>query len=426
MKYLRTYIGKRSRIRLFWHACKAFLAALYYRFPARSLTVVCITGTDGKTTTVAMLAHILESHNIKAGALSTAFFKIQSQTSWNTTEKTSPSPFVIQKFLRTLVRNNCTHAILETSSHGLVQHRLDYTWPQYRAITNIAEEHLDYHETMQQYIRDKGILFRIQRPSGTHILHKDDQTFPIYSQYSCAKMITYSTTGIDADVRLQSVSVTPQGTVGSIAWNNQSAECTLPILGEFNQHNALCALSTAYALGISPEQSTQYLRTFPPVPARLETVHVGQPYTVVIDFTVTPQAFTATLQTLEKIKQSSSRLYIVTGACGDRMREKRPIIGEICANKADVLVITDDEPYTEDPAKIRKEILVGTQNKKAIVHEIADRTEAITFCMQNAKPSDIVLLAGLGSYPSRMFHDGPRPWDEKQVAIDAIVQSMSS
>jgi len=166
IKKLKSLIGNRNPIRLWYHYSRAFVAALLYGFPARKLTVIGITGTDGKTTTVGMTAHILQKAGIKCGALSTAFLQMEDDIEWNETQKTSPSPFIIQKFLRDLVAQDCTHAVLEVSSHGLVQGRVAFTNPNIAGITNTSAEHLDYHGTLEQYQIDKAKLFRIAKRKG--------------------------------------------------------------------------------------------------------------------------------------------------------------------------------------------------------------------------------------------------------------------
>src|SRR3989338_2657096 len=189
---LKSLIGQRSSIRLGYHALKAFVAALRYGFPARSLKIIGITGTDGKTTTTSMVAHILNKTGHKTGIASTAFFDDGTGAKENPSHLTSISPFVLQKLLRTMIRNGCTHAVLEASSHGLVQHRLDWTFPDVAAITNTALEHLDYHGTMEQYRKDKGILFQMLRGKGMKILNKEDGTFEMYSKIASKETFEWS------------------------------------------------------------------------------------------------------------------------------------------------------------------------------------------------------------------------------------------
>ena len=182
LRTIKRLIPDRHPIRMAWHWLKAFIAAFRYGFPARKLRVIGITGTDGKTTTVAMTAHILHMAGIPIGAISTSFFRIKDKEEGNPTHKTSMSPFILQKFLRRCVRAGCTHAVVEISSHGLVQHRNDFLWPTIAAITNTSPEHLDYHGTMEQYRADKAILFTMLRGRGSKVLNADDETAKLYER----------------------------------------------------------------------------------------------------------------------------------------------------------------------------------------------------------------------------------------------------
>lgn len=415
-------IGQRSMIRLGWHWLKSFLAALLYGFPARKLTIIGVTGTDGKTTTVGMIHHILYAQHIKVGTLSTAFIKINEHSVWNHTEKTSPSPFIIQKFLRQVLKQKCTHAILEVSSHGLVQHRLNWTWPTIAGFTNIGNEHLDYHKTMEQYIQDKSILFKKLRKNGLAVLNADDQTYRTYSKLPI-KTSAYSVRGA-INASLEATPITTDqlaaATLHDVV-NNKHYKLHLPIAGAFNVENALCATLIANYCGIPISSSCLSLATFKNAPGRMEQINAGQAFSVYIDFTVTPQAFEKTLTTLRNsLPTTQNKLLVLSGSCGDRMPEKRPLIGKICSELADTFVVTDDEPYTEDPAAIRADILKGVLPELCTIKEIPDRYEAIKWILSQATANDTVFLCGLGSYPSRMFGAKLIPWNEQEITTELL------
>lgn len=418
-------IGQRSVIRLGWHWLKSFTAAVYYGFPTRKLQVIGVTGTDGKTTTVGMVHHILHSHGIAVGTLSTAFIRINSESEWNHTEKTSPSPFVIQKFLRRLVAKQCTHAVLEVSSHGLVQHRLNWTWPIIAGFTNIGNEHLDYHKTMEQYIQDKSLIFTKLRTNGLAVLNADDQTYKHYKQLP---VDTVAFSVLDhPEASLLATNIKAPHIVSATITDTESAKAydlQLQVPGAFNVENALCALLIAKKCGVPIKNACAYLQYFKNAPGRMEEIAVGQKFSVYIDFTVTPQAFKKTLTTLrQSLLSNQNKLLVLSGSCGDRMPEKRPLIGAICSDLADTFVVTDDEPYTEDPAIIRADILKGTNKEICNIKEIPDRREAIEWILRQAKPGDVVLLCGLGSYPSRMFGTTLVPWNEQEITTE-VLQSL--
>lgn len=405
LNVLRKFLPPRSPLRLLWHRSKAFVAASLYGFPARKLTIIGITGTDGKTTTVGMVTHILRNAGTRVGALSTAFFQVNDRMEWNATQKTSPSPITIHRFLRQLVTEGCTHAVLEYSSHGLVQGRTLFTWPTVAAITNISPEHLDYHGTMEQYRNDKGILFRMLHNKGTKVLNAEDET---YEQY---------------------LAIPPERTLSYSLSNSIAPKISLRIPGTFNVENALCAIACAEAIGIPQQQSIDALRTFPGIPGRMERIDEGQPFAVFVDFTVTPAAYKKTLATLREQLSAQNRgvaageagrLLVLTGSCGDRMREKRPEIGRIVSTNADLMVVTNEDPYTEDPEKIIDEIWAGIDQKKTKAHRIIDRRQAIEFLLKKAQSDDIVLLCGKGSDTTMWMKEGQIPWNEREIVREIL------
>ncbi|MFA5273812.1 MAG: UDP-N-acetylmuramyl-tripeptide synthetase [Candidatus Peribacter sp.] len=445
LRALKKAIPKRHPVRLAWHHVKAFVATLLNGFPARKLTIIGITGTDGKTTTVGMVAHILTATGIKAGALSTAFLQVENEREWNATQKTSPSPFLIQKFLRSLVRAGCTHAVPEVSSHGLVQGRLGSTWPLVGAVTNVTPEHLDYHGTLDQYRRDKGLLFAMLRTNGTKVLNRDDASTALFEQIPTMHTLTYghtesadlwitdlrpTLTGSTAVLHAQPQTSNPPssaaadyGRAGEPTCNVQRSitfPLSLTIPGAFNLENACCAIACAQAVGIPVQQSVDALKTFSGIAGRMERIDEGQPFAVFVDFTVTPAAYEKTLTTLRTMLPAGRRILVLTGSCGDRMREKRPIVGRLCSELADVVVVTNEDPYTEDPQKIIDEVWAGIDPTKTEAHRIFDRREAIAFLFDHAQPGDAVILCAKGSDTTMMTAVGQIPWNERAIARELL------
>lgn len=409
---LKKAIPETHPLRLAWHKSKAFVAALMYGFPARKLKVIGITGTDGKTTTVGMVAHILNAKGIKTGALSTAFFQIGNEITWNATQKTSPSPFIIQKFLRKLVKDGCTHAVLEYSSHGLVQGRTLFTWPLVAGITNMSEEHLDYHKNMEEYIQAKSLLFRMLRKGGTKVINHEDRSFEMLRNVPAAFCSVYMPAH-----QLHNIVADAKSSHATVKIDGKMHEIHLSIPGSFNLHNALCAIFCAEVTGaVSVDEAITALETFKGIPGRMERIDEGQDFSVFVDFTVTPQSYEATLSTLKAGLAPGKRLLVLTGSCGDRMKEKRPVVGKIVSTYADVMVVTNEDPYTEDPQAIIDEVWTGIDQSKTKAHKIFDRKEAIQFLLNEAKSGDIVILCGKGSDTTMMVKNGQIPWDERSVA----------
>ena len=425
-RLLKKLIPDTHPVRILYHRSRNILAAFFQGFPAQRLHVTCITGTDGKTTTVAMLSHILHSCGKKSGAVSTAFFEINGVREPNPTQKTSVDAKTLQRFLRRVADAGCTHAIVEASSHGLLQGRLLGITPAVAAITNVSMEHLDYHGSMDQYIAAKGILFRSMKGLGTKVLNADDRTFAAYSSIPSTTTIPYS-----PGKQFSEIHGDQNGCSAIVTIDGQSIPLAIPIPGIHNLENALCAVSCAKALGIDPCESIPTLKSFNGAGGRMELIDCGQPYKIFIDFTVTPAAYERTLASARKIA-GTGRLLVLTGSCGDRMREKRPLVGELCGRMANVTIVTNEDPYTEDPEKIIDEVLAGVS--KDIPHfigtdsapkqsnqpnkfcvRISDRLEAIRYILSLAKAGDVVLLCGKGADITMMTKQGQVPWVEREI-----------
>ena len=397
---------------MIWHHGKAFVAAVRYGFPARKLTVIGVTGTDGKTTTVSMVAHILHENEYSVGALSTAFFRVTDEIHWNATQKTSPSPFVIQKFLRRLVSEGCTHAVLEISSHGLVQGRTNWIFPSVTAITNTSPEHLDYHGTMERYRRDKRKLFEMVRGKGVKVLNRDDETYGDYCRCN-GNEISFGTGG---DLSVSNIELSSTSSSCTVRYQTSDVRLQMPVIGSFNLENAQCAIGCGLAIGISLEQCCNALGSFPGTPGRMENVQAGQDFDVLVDFTVTPAAYEKTLSTLRAVLKPDRRLLVLTGSCGDRMREKRPQVGEICSRLGDIVVVTNEDPYTEDPQKIIDEVWAGIDQSACEAKQIFDRKDAMQWLFSRAEEGDIVILCAKGSDTTMWTAEGQIPWDDRETA----------
>lgn len=415
---VKKLIGNRNPLRIAWHKGKGLLAAVLCGFPARKLCVIGITGTDGKTTTVGMVSHILRSSGKKTGAASTAFLQINDHVEENATHLTSISPFALQKFLRRLVREGCTHAVVEMSSHGLVQGRVSYTWPHVAGITNTALEHLDYHESMEQYRRDKGIMFSMLRGKGCKVLNGNDESFPLYTTIKSEDTIVYGPKG--SNLQICNIQATPNQCSATLQEENKEYDLQLSIPGTFNLENALCAIGCTKALGIPVAKSVEALQTFTPLPGRMERIDEGQDFSVFVDFSVSPQSYEKGLEALRAIVGDTQNVLVLCSSCGNRMEEKRPIIGKICSELADIVVATEDETYGEDPHSVLDEVWAGVDQNTCEAHKIFDRREAIEFLFRKARKGDAVILCGMGPFSTFTKLEGRIPWDEREVARDIL------
>ncbi|PIR54440.1 hypothetical protein COU75_00820 [Candidatus Peregrinibacteria bacterium CG10_big_fil_rev_8_21_14_0_10_42_8] len=411
---LRHTIEKRNPIRIFWHKSKSFIAAFIHGFPARNITVIGISGTDGKTTTVGMITHILLHAGRRVGAASTAFLQINDSIEENTTHLTSISPWTLQKFITRLVRKDCEFAVIEMSSHGLVQGRVDYTFPQVAGMTNTALEHLDYHGSMEQYRKDKGIMFEKLRGAGIKVLNENDSSFDMYKKISSEGTLTYGKKS--SNLSLSDIKATDKTCSAILHIDSHTESIHISVPGTYNLDNALCAIGCALSVGIPLAECLQALKTFTPLPGRMERIDEGQDFSVFVDFAVSPQSYEKALEALQNVVDGKGRVMVLCSSCGNRMEEKRPIIGKICSTMADVVVATEDETYGEDPHSVLDELWAGIDQSKTDAHKIFDRTEAIRFLFQNAKKGDAIVLCGMGPFSTFTKLDGRIPWDERQIA----------
>jgi len=320
--------------------------------------------------------------------------------------------------LRRMVNAGCAFAVIEVSSHGLVQYRVNNIFPSVTAITNTAEEHLDYHKTMEQYRKDKGKLFRMLGGTGTKVLHCNDETYSEYSVIPSDETISYGSES--GNYWLSDEQATTTGSQALLHTDlGGVTELALTLNGLFHLKNALCAICCAIAVGIPLDHCMDAITSFKGVPGRLEEIPTGGAFRLFVDFTVTPQAYEHVLATLRAIP-GCRRVLILFGSCGNRMPEKRPMIGKICSTHADVLVVTSDETYGEPHEKIMNEIWSGIDQTKAVAFKVPDRREAIEFILAQAQEGDIVLLAGMAGVTTMMTERGQIPWDEAAIAREIL------
>jgi UDP-N-acetylmuramoyl-L-alanyl-D-glutamate--2,6-diaminopimelate ligase len=368
-----------------------------------------------------MVTAILKASGKRTGLVSTAFFSFGENIEENPSHLTSISPIKLQRMLRRMVQSGCTHTVIEASSHGLRQHRLAWIWPGVAAITNLTPEHLDYHQSMEQYCVDKGIVFRMLRGKGTKVLNADDKTYASYDTIPSAATITYSVHSPTHTLWLTN----PHGDATHVeatlnAKDGTTAPLRLPMPGLYNLENALCAIGCSMACGIPIESALVALRSFTGVPGRLERIDEGQPFAVFVDFAVSQNAYERVLTTLRGIVGEERRILVLCSACGNRMREKRPEIGRTCSAHANIVVVTHDETYGEDPAAVLEEVWTGVDKTSCTAEKIPSRRAAIRFLLSEAKSGDAVVLCGMGPFSTMTTLEGRIPWDERSIAREEL------
>jgi UDP-N-acetylmuramyl-tripeptide synthetase len=372
------------------------------------MTVIGITGTDGKTTTSSMIYHFLKKQGIKAGLLTTTHFAWEDYEETNETHKTSLPPAQLNSYLKKMQTAGVTHLVLEVSSHALDQGRLAGI-PIFTAVlTNLSHEHLDYHKTMEKYRQAKGILLK---KAKNIVIHGDDPfLIPLYD--SNKPVLTF---GFNADnnILITGPVTTPNGIETGLRFQQKHLTLKLPLFGEHNALNAAACLGACASLGISSEQTLAALESFAGVAGRMERVDIGRPVTVLVDYAVTPQAFQALFKAARQIDKG--KLIAVFGACGDRDQAKRPILGKIASEMCDIVIITDEEPYFEDPDTIRQMIAAGIPfGTKSQIFNIPDRKAAINKALELAQDHDVITVSGMGNQTSMVIKDQIVPWSDRE------------
>ncbi|PZR84370.1 MAG: UDP-N-acetylmuramoyl-L-alanyl-D-glutamate--2,6-diaminopimelate ligase [Candidatus Aeolococcus gillhamiae] len=401
------------------------LAAAFHGDPSRSLTVAGVTGTDGKTTTATMLWAAWQAAGLRSGLVSTVDFRDGDIITPNTTRITTMEAVETQRRLAELRDAGCTRVALETSSHGLEMHRVDDVRYRLAVYTRITSEHLDVHGDRERYFAAKARLLAMvgDRPDGVAVLDRDDDfAYARLAAMRVAQRLTYSVSGADADLVAEDVAASPEGVRLRARTPWGSADLQLQLAGRFNAANALAAIAAACSSGASLDAAVSGISALDRVHGRMERVGVGQPFSVVIDYAHTADSLEKVLTELRAA--TAGRLRVVFGSAGERDVEKRPAMGEVAASLADVVVVTDEDPRSEDRVAICEQIAAGAERAGArrgdTLHVIPDRAEAIRYALAGAEAGDTVLFAGKGHESSIVTAAGTVPWDERAVVVDAL------
>lgn len=395
---------------------RAKIISARYGNPARDLRVIAVTGTNGKTTTVNFLNEILKEAGYRTAMFSTANIEIAGKQTVNDTNSTTATVARLQKFFRDAKKADVEFALIEATSHALDQYKFEGVPIEMAIMTNLTQDHLDYHKTMENYAAAKSKLFEMN-PNFV-VLNADDEWFDYFNNFATeSQKITYGE-GESADVKIEKFKLYKKGSEANLRIdNNVELEIATNLPGEFNIYNMTAAAAGAYLLGISLKDIQEGIANLEGVSGRFEYATPGLPFDTIIDYAHTPDALEKLLKSAKEI--SKNRTILVFGACGDRDREKRPIMGKIAQDLADRIIITDEENYTEDATQIREEIISGISKKNdklpANIQEIPDRKEAIRKALQIAGKGDIVLITGLGHEVYRVIDGEKTPWNDTQI-----------
>jgi UDP-N-acetylmuramoyl-L-alanyl-D-glutamate--2,6-diaminopimelate ligase len=389
-------------------------ADLWFGEPTRQLATIGVTGTNGKTTVTALCAQILSAAGQRPGLLGTVNVQIGDELQDNLARATTPEALELQELLARMVAAGNRTAVIETSSHGLALGRVRNCRYRAAVFTNLTHEHLEFHGTFEAYRDAKAILVE-EAPLA--VLNRDDPSWPVFRERARDRVLSYGVHE-EADVRATDVRIRPDGSQVAVTAPDWSGTLEIPLPGSFNVENALAAFSFALGWGIDPELAAATLANAHGVAGRMERVDVGQPFSVVIDYAHSPDAIEKMLRVLRPITQG--RLIALFGSAGERDLLKRPEMGRIAAELADLVVVTDEDPRAEDPDEINRQIADGARQAGARDAEnlwvINDRRTAIAHAMALAQPGDTILLAGKGHEHNMFVASGSVWWDEAEVA----------
>lgn len=408
----------------------ASLSAALYDFPARKLTVIGVTGTDGKTTTTNLIHALMVNAGLKAGMISTVNAVVGNQVLDTGFHVTTPDAPQVQKYLSQMVAAGLTHTVLETTSHGLAQHRVDECEIDVAVITNITHEHLDYHGSYEDYRAAKGRLFNylentVEKPQGNPrlaVLNRDDDSYQYLSAISGRNQVSYGLSQ-HADIRAEMIENCSDGLQFVIIGNGFRFAVKTALVGIFNVYNCLAAAAVGIlGLGISLEKIREGIAQLQSIPGRMERISMGQDFTALVDFAHTPNALARALETAQSLTQGD--VIVVFGSAGLRDRQKRKMMAEIAVQIADYSILTAEDPRTESLDEILEEMAVGARkgggNENKDFIRIADRGGAIMHAVQLAKPGDLVIICGKGHEQSMCFGEVEYPWDDR-IALQAAL-----
>lgn len=447
-----------------YHFLMGYLAALYYRFPSRQLLVIGVTGTTGKTSTVYFLSRLLSASGYKAGYTSTAQFHDGRREWLNDKKMTMPGRFFLQKNLRRMIRNGCSAVVVETTSQGIEQFRHRFLNYDLVLFTNLYPEHIEAHGGFENYKQAKGKLFAhlsrcrskylgadnkvVLKSSGlqkteltkikkTIIVNGDDEYAPYFLSFPAERKCVYT---LDSSLNAHRLAAADGAEVlprpEFFVYEPLFSEATgsdfqlagqrfhLPILGSYHVFNAVAALVSLIGLEAKPKTLAVALEEIKVLAGKMEKIEMGQPFTVLVDYAFEPKAMAALYQSLELIPHQ--RLFHILGSTGGgRDESRRPVLGKMAGEKADVVIVTDEDPYDDDPQLIIDQVAIGAEHAGKVLNEnlykVLSRRDAFALAFSLAQAGDLVLITGKGA---EQYICGPResklPWDDRSVAREEL------
>lgn len=428
LNWLRKKIPQTHPLRLMYHRFIAMCAAFYYGFPGNNLTIIGVTGTHGKTTTVNLIAHLLTEAGFKVGMMSSLRFQIADRVWANDAGRSTLGRFRFQEMLREMVRSGCQFAVCEVTSHAVMQSRLWGVNVDIAILTNIAEEHFEYHGTMEAYVAAKKAFFdslngAARKPNTPKVLifNEDDKYFSTFNSAVADRTVSYGVARGTCTAGM--ITVKTNVTNFELKLPNQSTTVALPLPGLVNVYNTLAAAAVGMVLKINLATMKQAFESMEPLPGRFERIDLGQNYTVVVDYSFTHTTLEQMCQFLKPL--TKGRLIVVFGGCGDRPFDQLEKSGTVADKYADLILLTDDDPRNHDRWEILSFVAKGITRKEGDRYwRILDRREATRCALGIAQPGDSVLIAGLGADTIRRIDGQMVFYDDRQVVRELLSKEL--
>lgn len=405
----------------FYRKGRVKLISARYGNPAKNLKVIAVTGTNGKTTTINYINEILKEAGLKTAMFSTAVIEIDGKRQINDLNATVGTTNRMQEFFRDAKKADVDYVVLEITSHALDQHKLDGVPIEAAIMTNLTQDHLDYHKTMENYAAAKSRLF-----SGEPkfiVLNRDDEWYDYFNQFQAGEQkITYGESD-EAEAKIDYFKLYKKGSEATIVIDHQTKlHLATALPGKFNVYNMAAAAATAYLLGLKLNDIVEGIANLEGVPGRFERVVEGLGYDVIVDYAHTPDALEKLLEAAKSV--TKNRVILVFGATGDRDKGKRPLMGEIAARFAHRIILTDEESYDEDPQVIRDQVHDGIERAHggSKLTEIPDRREAIAKALSIARKDDTILITGMGHEQFRIINGEKLPWNDANVVREILTK----
>jgi UDP-N-acetylmuramoyl-L-alanyl-D-glutamate--2,6-diaminopimelate ligase len=397
----------------------AIIADAFYGHPSQQMHLIGITGTNGKTTTSHLIEKVFRESGKRTGMIGTIEMKIKDQS--YKVANTTPDSLFLQNAFHKMKEEDVEVAVMEVSSHALVQGRVWGCDFNIAVFTNLTQDHLDYHKNMEEYQFAKSLLFSqmgntyYSSDKKVAVLNNDDPASEMFKKVTSAQIVTYSIDN-ESDIRATNITVGSQGTSFTLQTPKGKREINLKLMGKFSVYNVLAAISTCLLSGIELDPIIAVLEEVTGVSGRFEPVIEGQDYTVIVDYAHTPDSLENVLRTIKEFAKGT--ITAIVGCGGDRDKTKRPLMARIAADLADAAIFTSDNPRTEDPLQILKEMEAGADVNNYVT--IPDRKKAIEYAIERAKANDVILIAGKGHETYQIIGKEVLEFDDRVVAREAI------